>query len=263
MTFEERAALATESPAWMYEFDLGDGLKTRLLAEELRSIHESRAKLLNAFLDETFPRGMQGCRCLDAGCNEGFFSHLLYHRGATIKGIDIREQNIRRARAVQRILNLDAGRLDFSTADIFNFDSGGACYDVTLCLGLLYHLENPMGLLRKLRALTRKVCLVESQVTRQRAPIATGWGQTGVLLEVPASIAVHCETQQAADWLAAYGGVLSFIPNLAALHVMLRAAGFTRSVELPAQPGMNPQYLEGDRVLLAAIAGECSCLESR
>jgi len=256
MTREQKASLAAESPAWMYEFDLGDGIKTPLLAEELRSIHQTRAQMLGALLDEIFPRGMHGCRCLDAGCNEGYFSQLLYHRGARIKGIDIREQNIRRARAVQHILELDAENLEFSTDDIFTFDSGGIIYDLSLCFGLIYHLENPLGLLRKLRAMTRTLCIVESQVTRQSAPIASGWGQAGVTLELPASIAVFHEEQQSADRLAAYGGVLSFIPNLAALRLMLRVAGFPRVVQLPPRPGMNPQYLNHDRVILAAFTAD-------
>jgi SAM-dependent methyltransferase len=256
MTREEKASLAAEQPAWMYEFDLGDGIKTPLLADELRSIHETRAQMLNLLLDRVYSDGMGGRRCLDVGCNEGYFSHLLYHRGARVRGIDIREQNIRRARAVQCILELDPARIEFSTDDVFIFDANGVMYDLTLCLGLVYHLENPMGMLRRLRGMTRGVCLVESQVTRQRAAIASGWGQTGVTLELPASMGVFYEEQQAVDRLAAHGGLLSFVPNPAALHLMLKVAGFPRVVPLPARPGMNPQYLTEDRVIFAAFTAE-------
>jgi hypothetical protein len=37
---------------------------------------------------------------------------------------------------------------------------------------------------------------------------------------------------------------------------MLRAAGFPRIVQLPPRPGMNPQYLNHDRVILAAFTAE-------
>ena len=42
MTREERLQLAHAPPAWMYEFDLGDGIVTPLLSPELRQIHRTR-----------------------------------------------------------------------------------------------------------------------------------------------------------------------------------------------------------------------------
>ncbi len=254
MTYEERVALATEQPPWMYEMDLGDGITTPLLSEELRSIHTTRELIVTELLDRQYPGGLHGRTCLDVGCNEGFFSHLLYHRGARVSGLDIRAENIRRARLVQQIKGLDPARLDFTTADFFDVPPPAGGFEVTLALGLLYHLENPMGAVRKLQALTRGVCIVESQVTRQINPITSGWGQYGATLELPASMAILREEHHALDRLASHGGTLSFIPNLAALTLMMTTAGFARVERLPARPGMNPQYLDQDRIMLAGFA---------
>ena len=90
MTPQEKQELANTPPAWMYEFDLGDGIKTPLLAEELRSIHQTRQQMILPLIDRLYPAGLVGIKCLDVACNEGYFSHLLYHRGATVRGTDIR-----------------------------------------------------------------------------------------------------------------------------------------------------------------------------
>ncbi len=253
MTFQERLALAQEPPAWMYEIDLGDGIKTPLLSDELRSIHQTREQMLVELISRHYPNGLANHSCLDVGCNEGYFSHVLYHRGARVCGLDIRAENIRRARLVQQIKGLDPARLEFKEANLFDYVFPAEGYEITLALGLLYHLEDPMGALRKLRALTRGCCIVESQLTRQTQPITSGWGQSGPLLELPASIAILREELHAIDRLASHGGRLSFIPNRAALILMMETAGFTNIVQLPARTGMNPQYLAQDRLMLAGF----------
>lgn len=45
-------------------------------------------------------------------------------------------------------------------------------FDVVLCFGLLYHLEDPFRAIRHLRALTSKIMVIESMVIPDRAPVA-------------------------------------------------------------------------------------------
>jgi hypothetical protein len=47
-------------------------------------------------------------------------------------------------------------------------------HDVTLMLGLLYHLENPVRALRLARAVTRRVLVIESQVVPHLSAWSTG-----------------------------------------------------------------------------------------
>jgi hypothetical protein len=54
MTREQKLQIANTAPAWMYEFDLGDGIKTPLLDEELRSIHHTREQIIVASIQEYF-----------------------------------------------------------------------------------------------------------------------------------------------------------------------------------------------------------------
>lgn len=52
--------LATMGPRWMYEFDLGDGIKTPLLTEELRSIHQTRVEMIFQEIERQYPEGLRG-----------------------------------------------------------------------------------------------------------------------------------------------------------------------------------------------------------
>ena len=252
MTREERLALANNEPRWMYEFDLGDGIKTPLLDEELRSVHVTRENAIFPLIDRLYPKGLEQTRCLDVACNEGYFSQLLYRRGAVVKGIDIRELNIQRARKIQELYSLGIERLRFEAADFLLNQDPPNTYELVLFLGLLYHLENPMGALRILYRITQSLAVIDTQLTRQNVPVESGWGHTSVNLELPASVALLQEEDDETNNLASWKN-LSFIPNAAAVKQMLFAAGFSTVLQLAAPPGSNPQYLNNDRGIFIAF----------
>ena len=126
---------------------------------------------------------------------------------------------------------------------------------VVLCLGLIYHLENPVGAIRIARALTSGVCVIESQLTRQTESIVHGNGQSDQYEESAASFAALVETDYESNMLASAGGVMSLVPNRVALSQAVEAAGF-EDMEL-AQPAVahNRQYVLGDRAVLLAWPG--------
>ena len=252
MTKEERLALANSEPRWMYEFDLGDGIKTPLLVEELRSVHVTREKAIFPLIDRLYPKGLEGMHCLDVACNEGYFSQLLYQRGAVVKGIDIRDLNIQRARRIQELYRLGAERLHFGVADFLLNQDPPNTYELVLFLGLLYHLENPMGALRTLYRITRAIAVIDTQLTRQNTPVESGWGQSSVNLELPASVALLQQEDFEDNNLASWKN-LSFIPNAAAVRQMLFAAGFSTVLQFAVPPGSNPQYVSNDRGIFVAF----------
>ena len=252
MTKEEKLQIAKQPPAWMYEFDLGDGVTTPLLKEELRSIHWTREQMILPLIDRFFPDGLRDKTCLDVACNEGYFSHLLYQRGATVKGIDIRKTNVERARMVQEIYGYDSKRLTFEVEDFMANEDPVNKYDLTLFLGILYHLEQPMGALRLLHRITSGLSVIETQLTRQSAPTLSGWGLTGQTLELDSSLAIFQETDMDQNNLAACQS-LSFIPNAAAVRQMLFCAGFSRIMQIAARPGLNPQFVNNDRAIFFAL----------
>jgi SAM-dependent methyltransferase len=238
---------------WIYPWRLRSGDEVELANAELPSIHATRAEMIEQRVREALAAAGPGARALDLACNEGWFSHRLIEWGAAhVVGLDVRKQNIARANVMRDHYGLPADQLEFRQGDVFELDAAElGAYDVVLLLGLIYHVENPMGVLRLARGCTRGLCVVESQLTRQDAPIVHGLGQTGELHESSGSFAIQLETGNNA--LASTGSVMSLIPNRVALEQMARVAGFKTVEFATAQPEHNPQYVGGDRAVLFAV----------
>jgi SAM-dependent methyltransferase len=240
------------SGPWIYPWRLTDGQEVPVANAELPSIHRTRADLAEPRARSVLAAAGDGSTALDLACNEGWFSQRLLEWGASrVVGVDIRRRNIERATVMRDYFGISAERLELRQADVFAIEPATlGTFDVVLVLGLIYHVENPMGVLRLARACTKTLCVIESQLTRQTEPIVLGLGQTNQLHESEASFAVQLERGD--NMLASTGGVISLIPNRVALAQMAQVAGF-ESVEFatPA-PHHNPQYVGGDRALIFA-----------
>lgn len=243
-----------QGPAWMYPWSLARGLTTRVLGTELPSVHQTRAELIEKPVRDAFGRAGQHPTALDLACNEGWFSHRLLEWGAEqVLGIDIRGENIRRAELIREHFGIAVRRLELTQADVFELDTEElGTFDVVLLPGLVYHVEDPMGMIRRAYAMTRSLCVIESQLTRQEAPIAHGWGQSGQQEQAPGSFATRVEHDSTANLLASTPGVLSLIPNRAALEQMATVAGFSDVQFAPPAAHHNDQYVAGDRGVVLA-----------
>ena len=240
----------------MYAWPLQPGLEVPVLGDELESVHQTRRDMIEAPARERL--AAPAASALDLACNEGYFSHRLLEWGAQrVVGIDIRELNIRRATLVRDHFGIDPARLAFEVGDVFALDGARlGTFDVVLSLGLVYHVEDPVGAIRRARERTAPggLCVVESQLTRQTEPVVYGWGQTDAFERAEAGFAARLEHDQDANLLASAGGVVSLIPNRAALELSMRAAGFERVRFLEPRPGDNPQYVHGDRAVVVGYA---------
>lgn len=250
----ELAAEVGTDPAWMYPWSLSRRVVTPVLDSELPSIHATRAELIEGPVREALADAGRGATALDLACNEGWFSHRLLDWGAArVVGVDIRGENIRRAELVRQHFGIPRERLELVEGDAYELqpERYGA-FDVVLLLGLLYHVENPMGLIRRAYALTRSLCVIESQLTRQTDPIVHGWGVSEQWVTADGSFAARIESDSEGNPLASATGVLSLIPNRVALEQMARLAGFTNVKFAQADARHNPQYVAGDRAVLLA-----------
>lgn len=243
-----------QSPAWMYAWELGGGITTPVLGPELSDVHRTRLGLLEAPVREVLSAAGPNARVIDLACNEGWFSHQLLEWGASyVLGVDIRPRVIRRAELLRAHFDIPQDRLELRCADVFDLNvSELGTFDVVLCLGLVYHLENPVGAMRIARALTGGICVIESQLTRQNEPIMLGNGQSDIYEESPASYGARVETDWESNMLASAGGVVSLTPNRAALLQAAGAAGFAKLEVAQASPEHNRQYVLGDRAVLLA-----------
>lgn len=239
-------------PPWIYPWRLRDGRVLPVAVGELESVHRTRAEMIEARVRAALAAAGSGATALDLACNEGWFSQRLLDWGAArVVGIDIREFNLRRARLLRDHYEIPDDRLDFRHADVFDLDARAlGQYDVVLLLGLIYHVENPMGVLRLARACTRRLCVVETQLTRQVDPIVHGNGRAGKFHESEGSFAVVIEAGD--NTLASTGKVMSLVPNRTALVQMAHMAGFDDVEFAVARDDHNPQYIDGDRAAIFA-----------
>jgi hypothetical protein len=244
-------------PAFMYEWPLGPHTPP-VLHPELPSVHATRRELMEEAVIAALRAAGPGARALDLACNEGWWCHRLLEWGAAeVVGIDIREQNVRRAELLRDQLGVPRERMRVRRGDVYEITPEElGTFDVVLLLGLVYHVEDPIGAMRRAAALTRRLCVVESQLTRQADPIEFGYGTTGTLLTSPAGFAMLVEPDRETNALAAQVGLASLIPNRAALELGARVAGFRRVDATVPRHDHNPQYRGGDRAVILAWADD-------
>jgi len=101
---------------------------------------------------------------LDAGCGVGFFSKILQDTGLAVHAFDGRIENVEEARSRFPAISFEQG--DVESPEIRKLGE----FDLVLCFGLLYHLENPLSAIRNLRAVTRKGLLLESMCFPDQEP---------------------------------------------------------------------------------------------
>lgn len=144
---------------WFYEFILPDGTKTEsYLPEHARKIHTDREKVLRDYLG-SFSGGFT--KAIDVSCHEGFFSLVLAQYFNLVIGIDKNQDSLEKARRILNLLGYAKIRFENSSVENWNENEDA---DFVLCFGLLYHVENPIQILRKLARLARKAICIETQV---------------------------------------------------------------------------------------------------
>lgn len=197
-----------------------------------RRLIEARGKTIRAVVQK-LKEQLGLTDAVDAGCGTGFFCQTLAELGLDVCGFDGRSANVAEAR--KRF-----PQIPFETGDVQNpaITELGQ-FDLVLCFGLLYHVENPLQTLRNLKELTRKVLLIESMCV-------PGQESSWLLREEP-----RVEDQSLTD-VACY-------PTENALVKMLYRTGFAvvyRIVPLPDHEDFHetPEHARRRTVLLASTA---------
>lgn len=104
-------------------------------------------------------RDPAGLRVLDLACRTGAFSTAFSQTGAAVLGIEGRRENYDRI--------LPTHNAEFVLGDVRDLDPEvHGVFDVTLCLGILYHLdaEDAVKLLRAMRAVTTGFAVIDTHV---------------------------------------------------------------------------------------------------
>ena len=243
---QETQAVLARFRDWFYAFTFTNGAATQAPSADVGRIHQDRADLIFPLLDEMYAGRWEQLSCLDVACHQGWFAFQAAARGAgNVLGLDLRDEHVEMARAVRSVARL--GNIDFRRQNLYEIgpESVGT-FDVTFFLGVLYHLENPLGALRAVRSVTRRTCVLETQVARAGPEFECLWG-AGAPRKGPALALVPSEPNHVEGGLACV-----LVPTLAALYQMLHAVGFPRVYLSVPMATMHEQYAGYDRVVLLA-----------
>lgn len=213
------------SREWYHSFHFGDGI----VAEGRDQSHEK-----TQFLG--LPDRLDGLRVLDVGAFDGHYSFEAARRGAaevvaadhwvwTWPGSTVKSNFdlIRDALGMT-----DVVRDVTVTVEDMTPESIGGEFDVVLFLGVLYHAPDPLGYLKRVRAVTRGFAIVETvaDLFDVRRP---------ALAYYPGDYLNH-------------DGSNHFGPNMPALHGLLGDAGFSRVHDLGAWRYHEVEQANGSRM---------------
>ena len=144
-----------------------------------------------------------GCRVLDLGSADGFFSVELARLGAEVEAVDASPRMVKRLQWVADTLGVNV------KCRVGNVEDIEGSYDFVLFIGVLYHLKNPLLGLERVAALANNM-MIETTIAD---------GDEPYLWFKPPQPGVHA--------------VPKWFPTLGCLDAMLRFVGYTDLQFLP------------------------------
>jgi tRNA (mo5U34)-methyltransferase len=227
MTLQTTGAVARLGP-WFHNLHLPDGSQTapgHPLGDFPRFKWEQLAPHL--------PASLEGWTALDIGCNAGFYSFELAHRGASVVGIDADEHYLAQARWARSLFGLD-DRVELRRQTVYDLARSDEAFDLIFFMGVLYHLRHPLLALDAVAVLARRLVVLQTltvetdQVRPERRSFGNlDWEERERLREpgLPALLFVEERLfDDPTNW---------WVPNHTAVEAMARSAGL-EPVEHPA-----------------------------
>lgn len=248
MTEAEMRSRMAELAPFHHAIDLPFGLNTydkSSRGQDRQSMGriDSMSKHVWPRLLEQFGGTLQGKRVLDVACNCGGFSFLAAGAGADeVLGFDSEDRYIEQARFVQEARQEKRVRFEVDRLENVSAESCGR-FDVSFFFGILYHLEDPIGGLRRIASLTTDTIVVDTHLIRLpfihrflKMPL---WGM---------SVVAPVEGKDTSTGLWRKTRHCQFKPNRRAVEQALRFLGFDDVEYLePTAGGLEERYYKRTR----------------
>jgi SAM-dependent methyltransferase len=145
---------------------LDDGTPTK--PDSIPFVQVPRFLAVERCLKALYPNGLSGIRVADLACLEGGYAVGLARMGIEVLGIEIRRLNYDNSCFVKERVNLP--NLRFVQDNVWNIETY-APFDVILCSGIFYHLDQPKRFLDIMARCVRKAVLLNTHFATV-APIA-------------------------------------------------------------------------------------------
>lgn len=185
----------------------------------------------------------EGLRVLDVACNCGGFSVEASKHGADyVLGVDVVDRYIEQASFVKWVLGLD--NVEFRKRSVYDLDAEvDGTFDVTLCFGLLYHLENPVLAMRKLGGITSQLMLVDTRTLPMPAGDRRALWRMSEAPDIQSGDRPKTTTNLWRD-----RNYVQFEPTNSAVRRLLRRVGFDQVHKIkPTVRGLSKTYYSRER----------------
>ena len=183
-----------QSIRWWHSIPLGDGLVTP--GTKPVSVQEELAHW-------KFPEDLRGKTFLDIGCNDGGYCVAAIARGAArVLGVDQFVQDGMRFLMEHRVYPFEFRHMDLFSDEFLQLP----VFDFVLFAGVLYHVQDPIEALRRVRRVTGETTIIETHVDERHPDVAA---------------MVFYEGSELQDDPSNWWG-----PNRLCLEAMLRTVGF-------------------------------------
>ena len=235
---------------WFYRFRLPDGRFTATYDDgALDAIHDTRLAMLKQVVEARFGGTLAGHNAIDIACHQGWFSTKLAEWDADdVLAVDARAEHVADTTLIRDALRLPKLRVMHSDVHALQPAALGR-FDLVLMLGLIYHLEDPIGALRVAHALTRNACIVETQVVPGLSGMVD-YGSYRFVRPLKGSFGIIDETDYTHGPEASTTGIC-LVPSVEALFWIMRKIGFARVELVPPPADAYEQLLHGKRVMVA------------
>lgn len=158
MTDAEIKEAIAHFPSWEKNIRLSDRVSTNPEAQP-----QARANYVLQLVSRFFSGKLAGLRIVDLGCNEAEIAIEFAAQGASVMAVDGRETNLTKPRLVKEILGLDNLEIVKENVMDFRLEKYGR-FDVVLCFGLLYHLDDPYTFLQSMAQMTKAYLFLNTHV---------------------------------------------------------------------------------------------------
>jgi tRNA (mo5U34)-methyltransferase len=254
MTEDQLRERVKELAPFHHAVELPHGVNTYLPDKAHRAVEQSR---VDTIMRHGWPQLLQACggslqgkRVLDIACNCGGFAVEAVKAGADyVLGVDIVDRYLEQADFIRTALEYD--NLEFRNVDVYDLtkESVGT-FDVVLCFGILYHLEDPIRGMKAMADLASHSMLVDTNLMWTK--YVSRWLRNRPLwrMEVVGVGKAKGETTN----LWRQGRSCQFAPSEKAVMDTLAFLGFDHVDFLPpTEKDLEPRYYKRKRGTFLAV----------
>lgn len=153
---------------WEYYFPFAHGVTTRINSsfdDDTVRFHRYRSALISETIADILGEEKKGATAIDLACHCGAFTMDLANRGLEhVFGLEYRDKNLAQARFLKEYYQVR--NASFGQGDVYELDASKT-YDVVMCLGILYHVVQPVELLEFCFRSARKFAVIDTVCHKQ------------------------------------------------------------------------------------------------